>query len=419
MAHRSHVIIALWDGTPTMTEAGTAALVSFALEGVPEGYREGRGVLDLEERRPVIHIVTPQSDASAALNDALAIHRLYPAGYGNATSSARAFHGIWQRVDDFNGDAARLRALPEAASNTLLPVEESENLPERLRALQHCCAVADALSVKFQRITYWTLNGLIVLGLVAAYAFQVDQLLKPSSRALRIISFMALGGAYLWWLQSRRSRWQIRHLDYRALAEGLRVQFFWHLSGLHGSAADHYLRKQRSELDWVRRAIRTCDLGVLPAWTSATVPMIKVVLDHWVRSQRSYFARAARRNDARNRLLRYVGLAFLAATVGLALLTLLPGGAHPVLAATALVPTMWAFVQFYADKGAFALLAKQYARMSYGFAVAEQELTKSLEAADGARAQRLLHEVGVEALAENGDWVLLYRDRPLDVPRAN
>jgi hypothetical protein len=57
--------------------------------------------------------------------------------------------------------------------------------------------------------------------------------------------------------------------------------------------------------------------------------------------------------------------------------------------------------------------------MSYGFAVAEQELTKSLEAADGARAQRLLHEVGVEALAENGDWVLLYRDRPLDVPRAN
>jgi hypothetical protein len=28
----------------------------------------------------------------------------------------------------------------------------------------------------------------------------------------------------------------------------------------------------------------------------------------------------------------------------------------------------------------------------------------------------LIEELGKEALSENGDWILLHRDRPLDVP---
>ena len=49
-----------------------------------------------------------------------------------------------------------------------------------------------------------------------------------------------------------------------ALAEGLRIQIFWRLAGISDAAADHYLRKQRSELDWIRRAMRAHDLG--PGW---------------------------------------------------------------------------------------------------------------------------------------------------------
>ena len=120
---------------------------------------------------------------------------------------------------------------------------------------------------------------------------------------------------------------------------------------------------------------------------------MQLVLEHWIRSQRSYFVHAARRNDRRNRLILYLGFAFLAATVGASLLTLFLGSGHPLLAASALVPAMWAFVQFYAEKRAFAPLAKQYARMSYAFAVAEHELSKTLQAGDSARAQQLLREL--------------------------
>ena len=34
------------------------------------------------------------------------------------------------------------------------------------------------------------------------------------------------------------------------------MQIFWRLAGLRDSAADHYLRKQKSELDWIRNAVR-------------------------------------------------------------------------------------------------------------------------------------------------------------------
>src|SRR5206468_751545 len=69
-----------------------------------------------------------------------------------------------------------------------------------------------------------------------------------------------LAVTYLTFLRVRRLGHQPRFLDYRALAEGLRVQFYWRLSGLTDSAADHYLRRQKGELDWIRAALRAGDI---------------------------------------------------------------------------------------------------------------------------------------------------------------
>lgn len=44
-------------------------------------------------------------------------------------------------------------------------------------------------------------------------------------------------------LWAKRGDFQNKFQDYRALAEGLRVQFFWRLGGLTDSVGDHYLLK--------------------------------------------------------------------------------------------------------------------------------------------------------------------------------
>ncbi len=70
----------------------------------------------------------------------------------------------------------------------------------------------------------------------------------------------------------------------------------------------------------------------------------------------------------------------------------------------------------FAEKMAYAELAKQYQRMSRLYGRAYQRLNDSLDHGRHQEAERVIRELGEEALAENGDWVVLHRARPLHVP---
>ena len=48
-----------------------------------------------------------------------------------------------------------------------------------------------------------------------------------------------------------------RRLDYRSLAEALRVRVFWAIGGIGASVVDSYLRQMRGEMAWARRALRS------------------------------------------------------------------------------------------------------------------------------------------------------------------
>ena len=77
-----------------------------------------------------------------------------------------------------------------------------------------------------------------------------------------------------------------------------------------------------------------------------------------------------------------------------------------------------ALLHGYSEKRALAEHVKQYDRMSVLFANAKQRLREALDAGRLHEARHLLWELGKEALAENGDWVLLHRQRPLEIPQA-
>ena len=75
------------------------------------------------------------------------------------------------------------------------------------------------------------------------------------------VASLALGAWSLglfWW--HRRSEVEERDQDYRALAEGLRVQIAWCMAGLYRSAAAHYLERQRNEMDWIRGALSSLSM---------------------------------------------------------------------------------------------------------------------------------------------------------------
>jgi hypothetical protein len=70
----------------------------------------------------------------------------------------------------------------------------------------------------------------------------------------------------------------------------------------------------------------------------------------------------------------------------------------------------------YGERRALSEQIKQYSQMGTIFSLAERRLTDLLDANEHQQAIDLIEELGKEALRENGDWVLLHRERSVEVP---
>jgi hypothetical protein len=435
------VLIALWNGVPVPDVGGTAEVVRFRREGIPGAYHDllagsaGELALDRGENGPLFHVVTPRRDHPGIDGEPLALRvRLPGEGHGE---SGETFDRVCANIEAFNENALRvagdpvLRATRDRNAGYLLPEVETADLPHALRALREQYAVADTLAQQFQRLTFRTLSRLCVLVFAAVLSFELSAKLAPDSGWLALLFPAMLGLTYLYWGATvRRGKWQDRYQDYRALAEGLRVQFYWSLAGLSDSVADHYLRKQRGELDWIRIAIRNlADPSVCGAPISRRIEQVQ---EFWVTSQARYFVRAAHRDEGK--LERYeawvkalvVASPVVAALTALAMLLPTPLAhwihhhvyAHKLLIVLVfLLAGVAGVLHTYADKLALAQHVKQYQRMGTLFGLAQTRLSRALAEGTGD-ASHILLDLGKEALAENGDWVLAHRERPVDVPHA-
>jgi hypothetical protein len=444
IVRQCQILLALWDGVPSPKVGGTAQIVQFRLEGVPDNDVSRASLLDPPAVGPVYQIITPRLSNRLPAGEPLSICRRYPRGHHNDAEAEAASDRVYTRMNTFNRDACRLAArLTDArqASKDALLGDEAETLPWTVRTALECYAIADALALHFQRATIWTLRGLFVLAGVAAFLFAIFSDVNEDEPSWLAGYVFVLGLAFAWYVWARRRDYQNKYQDYRALAEGLRVQVFWQLAGIPDAAADHYLRKQTSELDWIRSAMRVWtiapaaqELSAGSGKASRDRQYLALILRRWVDDQYAFFARAAYRDQVhRERLERLAKGCFvfgigLAGTLTLNLLAwpeiLLARYFNDVatnargwlLIAMALPLLVAGLFEGYAQTRGLAVQAKQYQRMCGLFAVARERLTALLEDDDHEQARTLLLELGKEALAENGDWVLLHRERPMEVP---
>ena len=82
-----------------------------------------------------------------------------------------------------------------------------------------------------------------------------------------------------------------------------------------------------------------------------------------------------------------------------------------------LTPAIAAAMGGYAERMAFAPQAKRYRWMAELFTRTEARLHAAIAAHNTGDAQQLIRELGSEALEENGDWVLMHRERPPEAPK--
>ncbi len=507
VARNCQVMIALWDGVESNKVGGTSEIVGFRLKGVPRELDPGRSLLDSPEVGPVVVVGTPRV-ANPDVVGALAAEWRYPE---EAAGGAMGFGKVRRLIEQYNRDvrtySAEIEARAEGESRRYLLAEgEREGLPSGLLATMDRYATADLLAQIHQRRTYRLLDLILGMTFVMALLFQlhihwrkeyptkdatnrpvwgqplwarrvfptgsdwlarrgvvVPESLRGTVRwmvyerdlwlaAYDLVYLGMLGLTIGVFLLSRRRGQQTRYQDYRALAEGLRVQFYWRLVGLRDSAADHYLRKQKGELDWIRAALRVGDLleGVRVPEGKEEMHRMRVVLAHWVKEQVLYFV-GIERDEARAergwRLWRlWAGPDFSARYLGKAqarrddwkggrnrkLASALLLGVFPALAVARGFAPPWNLlvillvmasvvlflVGVHAKVRAFSEHAKSYGRMGIVFGNARRVMGVLLDKERVGEARDLLRELGGEALAENADWLLLHRERPLELPRA-
>jgi len=460
MVEHCQILIALWDGITNEKVGGTGDIVELQLLGDTTRTDNDDIIFNPIQTGPVYNIVTRRKSEDGPIKPdksffqqflpqntfssfkPFAINILYPLNVDTKGSLEEEQQRVFACIDTFNRDAITLSN--ELATQSKQSVEwlmsiptsspeqrtdkmfTKEDLSGPQKELLEKFAIADAMAIYFQKDTYTALYAIACF--IPLIVFFFEMYLSISSALIVIAGYLApmacAYGVYYW---SKQRKNQEKFLDYRALAEGLRVQFFWKLAGLHESVASDYLGKQQSELDWIRQAIRNWSLltgfgnnGSLPAHEEA----LQAVKTYWVQGQAHYYRNAAFRQKEKMERLDLIAKVFFSTAMFVltpAMLTihkfklggdLLDNWMQVVTPASFVIAGA---INYYNDKMLFSAQVKQYTRMGALFNKALKLLDANPD--NQLRSRDVLLKLGKEAIAENGDWLLMHRERPIEVPQ--
>lgn len=440
------VLLALWDGQPSEATGGTAQVVEYHLRNSMLGFNvedaapnlladdESDLVYRIHCPRRIAHAAAPGTDAGsttahAADADApcwLTVEGSHP---GSAPMPAHYRH-VFAQMQDFNRDVLRHAGRIATETGSLLDAATPSPAPAAARELDALFAASDWLAVHFRRRV--RLSLLCTHALAAAMGLTFILYSDVQASRLYVALFLALFalGLAIRMLGNRRE-WQRKYLDYRGLAEGVRVQFYWRLAGIDippGSSLgyDSFLQKQDVDLSWIRHAMRATSLLRDEAF-HADAHWLHWVIAHWVGARSSaggaaagqlaYYQQGSQHRERAYRLTTRLGeIALAVGLLGAA--ALLVGGdwmgptlQSQLLLAMGLMPLLAGIREAYSYKKADKELIKQFRFMSRLFDGCRERLDR---ARDDAQLRRLLRALGCACLEEHAEWILLHRERPLE-----
>ena len=420
-----HILLALWDGRPSELLGGTAQVVDYHLRGdMPapmERRRAALGLLGLGEETIVHHIpVARQGDAEGTpgqprwltCDQDIVEHAALPASFVQMFEHHCEFNLDWAQY------ASQIGSRPDDPG--------LRRDPNPIRALFE---VADWLASTYQRRVSRVLMITYLLAALMGFSFILYADVTNQDVMLYLFLLFFAAGFAVTAVASQRS-WHRQYIDYRALAEGLRVQSFWRRAGIvdvssSSFAHDNFLQKQDVELGWIRNVMRGASLdGLLQPLVSGEEQVAEVI-DEWIGTEVSpgqlqYYTVTALRRTHSHGVANGIGNVCL--WLGISISVVLAAFAHQIagMVQNLMVATMGvlsvtvAVHEAYAYRKADKELIKQYRYMRAIFAAAMHQL----QAASSLKQQRkILRVLGEAALAEHAEWTLMHRERPLEHSR--
>jgi hypothetical protein len=431
LSQHAQILIALWDGEKSRGQGGTAEVIDIFREGIPLQQTllpEAGPVIQIQTRRI---LSTPSND-----NFKVGSVRILPACPGGLLTEGEInrWRTVISKIDIFNNDTIKLKSLRDSPPNiSCLPFPKGINniSGSKIQLTRDLFLMADALSVTAQRERNHLFMGLLGFSAIAIILSQIySNLLFHPILLVSAVGF--IGFSTCWYFLAKRSNLEGRYLDYRALAEACRVQYFWKLVGIKDCASTHYLREQRDELEWIRQALNTSEIGHEDSINIPLIERLIFVRTEWIDEQLNYFSGTSQRTgktklnylnylkwSQRSRLLFMLGMALTSATVIFHMffadstIPLHEWTLHGMIFGYCLLFSSSGLVKVYQETRAFSEHANSFQRMELALQLTRSRLDDAIESADLEKAVAIVRSLGIEALNENGSWLLMHRKRPV------
>ena len=431
ISQHCHILLAIWDGKLSDRLGGTAQIVNFHLTGIKPAQAERRRsaarsvLVGSDSERLAYHIVCSREEESGdpapPLQAGQVFWRTGEEVLPGDEPMPQEFRTMFASTAKFNADWATYATPIEAETRR----EPGENGGAAL-PIDRLFAAADWLAIHFQRRVLFAMRSLYVLAALMGIAFTIyDNLPQQDYMLFVFLLLFALGGVVV--VLANRREWHRKYLDYRALAEGLRVQRYWRRAGLSITgdsefARDNFLQKQDVELGWIRNVMRSAGLESAIGEQDVAAGELGAVIAEWVGDaerggQLEYYQRKAAQRARTHRITESIGTASLCVGIGISVMLAVLASQLSPDAKNILVMTMAVFSivagvrEAYAYKKADKELIKQYRYMQRLFSDARAALT---DAGDATEQREILRLLGEAALAEHVEWALMHRARPLE-----
>jgi hypothetical protein len=427
-----HVLLALWDGKESDQLGGTSQVVRFHHDDVMPGFTPrgaaGRLVLADDESDLVYHIVCSRDRPDGAPAPGLA--PLEASWYTSDDRDPRvaelpARHRlVFDRTNEFSHDVRLHQQDIAQGKYPLLTAEQAATMPPGLQDIDELFCAADWLAIYFQKKVLRTLLATHICVFITAFGYVSYTDLRSDRRFLFLV-LGAMAAASLINYFAKRGAWQRKYLDYRTLAEGMRVQFYWAAAGVTSGMVskfthDNFLQMQDSELGWIRNVMRVagteCDIA-----PNGDRSGLEFAVREWIgdgnSGQLGYFARTTSKRVRRQTITQRIGGIGLWLTAGTLVVLFFIGAGVPESVRSPLVYFAGCVLLLvgvrlsYAKSTAEAELIKQYDFMRRIFHNARRRIDM---ADNDDEKRRVLRILGDAALEEHSEWILMHRERSID-----
>ncbi len=428
IASHCHILLAIWDGKTSGRLGGTAQIVNYhvtsALPGLIDRRRDTRHVLAGGDESLLYHIVCSRDRADGAPATGLLPLQ---AGWRSADSLTTKdelpaeFRLMFAHMAEFNADCSKYAGQIEASPAPPHGVPSNATV-----TIDHIFQAADWLAMHFQKRVLLAMRLTYTLAALMGIAFTFYAHLPAQDSLIYLFLLLFASGGFVAVLARRRG-WHRKYLDYRALAEGLRIQSCWRRAGPSSNADhefehDNFLQKQNIELGWIRNVMRAAGLYPSIRPEEVTPAALADVIAEWVgesgkSGQLHYYECKTVERTGLHHVTETVGSISLWGGVTISVflaafaLVLSPDTKIFLVMVMAVLSIIAAVREAYSYRKADKELIRQYRFMQRIFASARIALDRTQ---DPVEQREILLSLGDAALTEHAEWTLMQRERQVE-----